>query len=290
MRLPKKLILYIVVIACVVSCSKQSTTPPPDETVASTLLNSSYGTDEKQKMDIYLPAGRSTATTKAILLLHGGAWILGDKTDFGPFVDTLKKRLPDYAIFNINYRLSAFPNSLFPTQENDVKAAVNFISSNSATYKISNKMVIAGASAGAHLAMLQAYKNSTPIKFNAVVNFFGPTDLIELYNNPGSIPQNTIASIIGATPASNNTLYLQSSPINFAVAGSACPTLILQGTNDPLVNHITQSEALRNKLQLANVPVQYVAYAGKGHGDDWDAATYANAFNNIQSFLALHNP
>jgi acetyl esterase/lipase len=286
----KSIFLYVAIVLCLAGCSKEQSPTSTDPNAASTLLNASYGTDAKQKMDIYLPANRSAATTKAILLLHGGAWITGDKGDFTAFVDTLKKRLPDYAIFNINYRLSAFPNNLFPTQENDVKAAIAYINDKRAEFKISDKMILAGASAGAHLALLHAYKNSTPIKFKAVIDFFGPTDLVELYNNPGAIPQNTIAQIIGTTPVANLALYQQSSPISFANAGMACPTLILQGTNDPLVNHIAQSEALRNKLQAATVAVQYIAYPGKGHGDDWDAATYADAFNNIQNFVALHNP
>jgi acetyl esterase/lipase len=44
--------------------------------------NVSYGTDASQKMDIYLPPGRTTAATKAIILIHGGGWSSGDKSDF----------------------------------------------------------------------------------------------------------------------------------------------------------------------------------------------------------------
>ncbi len=71
-----------------------------------TMSNVAYGTDPLQKMDIYLPANRSTATTKVMILIHGGGWISGDKADFAPNMDTLKKRIPDYAIFNLNYRFT----------------------------------------------------------------------------------------------------------------------------------------------------------------------------------------
>jgi len=100
---------------------------------AQTLTDVSYGTDAAQKMDIYLPANRTTASTKVIVLVHGGAWSSGNKTDLSTLqvgmviTDTLKTRFPDFAIFNINYRLSTGTVNLFPTQENDMKAAVQFI-------------------------------------------------------------------------------------------------------------------------------------------------------------------
>ncbi|MBK8496196.1 MAG: alpha/beta hydrolase [Chitinophagaceae bacterium] len=112
-----------------------------------TTLNVAYGTDPLQKMDIYLPANRSVATTKVIILIHGGAWISGDKSEFNPaIIDSLKNRVPDYAIFNINYRLGALPTTnVFPTQELDVKAAVEFIFGNRASYLVSDKFVLMGS-------------------------------------------------------------------------------------------------------------------------------------------------
>ena len=111
----------------------------------------------------------------------------------------------------------------------------------------------------------------------------------DLYNNPGLVPQATVSNIVGATPTSNPALYFQSSPINYATSSGACPTIILQGSADPLVNATSQSWALRNKLELEGVPVQYVEYAGGGHGN-WSNSTYSDAFSKIQAFIELHNP
>ena len=154
---------------------------------------------------------------------------------------------------------------------------------------ISDNFSMLGASAGAHLALLQAYKYSVPVKAKVVVDFFGPTNLNDLYNNPGVVPQSTIEAIVGATPVSNPALYFQSSPINYATGSAACPTIILQGSADLLVNATSQSFALKNKLELEGVPVQYVEYAGAGHGD-WNTATFSDAFNKIQAFVNLYNP
>lgn len=249
--------------------------------------NVAYGTDPLQKMDIYLPANRSTATTKVIILIHGGGWVSGDKTDFtSANLDTIKKRMPGYAIFNINYRLGALPaTNTFPTQELDVKAAVEYIYGNRNNYLVSEKFVLMGASAGAHLALLQAYKYTSPVKIKAVVDFFGPTDMVAMYNdNPGS--QLAFAALLNGTPATNLSMYQQSSPIFFVNAANS-PTIILQGGADPLVNATTQSVALKSKLDIAGVTSQYVYYATGGHGD-WDVATYTDAYNNIQAFLSAN--
>jgi acetyl esterase/lipase len=287
----RNLFLFAFVSILVISCKKESSDNNGGDVIAaSTVLNVAYGTDPLQKMDVYLPAGRTTATTKVMVLIHGGAYVSEDKTDFNAYVDTLKRRFPKYAIFNINYRLATPPTNTFPTQETDVKAALDFISGKTSEYLISTKFVLLGASAGAHLALLQAYKYSSPVKIKVVVDFFGPTSINELYDNPGLIPPASIALIVGGTPTSNPDIYQQSSPINFVTATAACPTIILQGSDDPIVSANRQSAPLWGKMQMLLLPVQYVQYSGKGHGDDWDNATLFDAFDRIQSFVNQYNP
>ena len=279
-------IILLLFFPFLLGCQKESVPDAPASVPALTLADVPYGPDPAQKMDIYLPAGRSTTETKVIILLHGGAWATGDKTDFSEYVDTLKRRIQDYAIFNVNYRLSTGISNLFPTQENDVKSAVEFIYSKRNEYKISDKYVLLGASAGAHLALLQGYKQNSPVKVKAIVDFFGPTDMVEVYNNPASsqVPSATVALIVGATPGSNPTLYQQSSPINFVTAQSP-PTIILQGGTDPLVSP-SQSVALKTKLEAMGVAHQYVLYPTEGHG--WYGSNLIDSFNKIYAFLATH--
>ena len=285
----KKYISGLIILSVLISCKKTDNTTVIIPVSASAMLNVSYGADPLQKMDIYLPANRTTATTKVLILIHGGGWTGGDKGDFtaAGVVDTLKLRLPDYAIININYRLASAPaNNTFPTQETDTKAAVDFIYSNRGTYLISNKFVLLGASAGGHLSLLEAYKYHSPVNIKAVVDFFGPTDMTDLYNNPGAYPPLAIAALMNGTPSTNPILYQQSSPIYFANS-SSCPTIILQGGLDPLVNPTTQSLALKNKLSASGVINQYVFYPLGGHGG-WDAATNLDANNKIMAFLTAY--
>ena len=279
-------------IFAITSCKKKEVVPD-GAVAAKTILNVSYGTDALQNMDVYLPAGRTTASTKVLVMIHGGGWYSGDKADavYQPFVDSIRRRFPEYAIFNINYRLSAAPSNLFPAQENDVKAALTFIYGKSSEYLISDKYILAGASAGAHLAMLQAYKYSVPVKPKAVVSFFGPSDLTDMYNNPvGGNPALSLAlaSVIGKTPSQDAAIYTNSSPVTFISASSAMPTILLHGGTDVLVN-ASQSVAVKNKLTTAGISNQYVFYATGGHGD-WNNATYFDAFTKIEAFLRLYVP
>ena len=249
---------------------------------SSTYLNVAYGSDPKQVMDVYLPAGRNVSSTKVMFLIHGGSWSGGDKSTFSGYVDSLKRHLPTYALVNINYRLANFSQNKFPTQENDIKAAITAVISKAGDYNISNKAVLLGASAGAHLALLQAYKYMDPVQIKAVVSFFGPTDIADMYNFPAypQVPQ-LLQLLLGGTPSSNPEVYRQSSPINF-VTQQTCPTLIFQGGRDLLVNP-KQATLLEDTLKKAGVVSELIVYPNEGHG--WHGLSLGDSFEKIGEFL-----
>lgn len=281
-----KICFSLLLLVSIAGC-KKSDTQATNQTVAKTILNVSYGTELLQKMDVYLPPNRSANSTKVMVMIHGGSWTGGDKNDFNAYVDTMKRRLPEYAIFNINYRLAAGASNLFPTQENDVRKAIEFIYDKRSEYEVSDQLVIVGASAGGHLAMLQAYKYSSPVKVKAVVDFFGPTDMRAMYENPtipgGEIP---IYNVMGQTPAQDSLLYAHSSPVNYINASSP-PTILLHGGIDILVRP-SQSENAFNKLQSFSVATEYVFYPMENHG--WTGNNLHDSFNRIMAFLQTHVP
>jgi acetyl esterase/lipase len=278
-------ILLFTGLIVLMACKKSATSPAVgNPAVADSLINISYGSDGRQKMDIYLPANRSVTGTKALFLIHGGGWNEGDKADFTGAVAGLQSVLPDYAIININYRLVASNQNLFPAQENDVKAAAEFIFAKKNDYSISDKWVFLGASAGGHLALLQSYKYNSPVKPKAVISFFGPTDLTSLYNANNPSIALLLLGVTGTTPALNPTLYQQSSPISFVNAQSP-PTMLLQGGADPLIPP-SQSTLLINKLQSTGVANQYVFYPTEGHG--WTGTNLLDSYAKIVAFLQLH--
>jgi acetyl esterase/lipase len=270
----------ILAMLTIVSCKDKGNAEV--ELQATSRLDVAYGADPQQRMDYYLPAGRSSANTKVMVLIHGGAWAGGDKSDFTAYVDTLKRRLPDYAFFNINYRIATTSGNAFPTQENDVKAALDFIYNKRSELNISDQFVLLGASAGGHLALLQAYKYASSIKIKAVVNFFGPSNMVDMFTNPPSqVNPLLIATLVGGTPSSNADAYFQSSPINFVTAQSP-PTITFQGGLDPLVRP-SQQVALHAKLQTNGVVNEYVLYPNEYHG--WFGANLTRSFDKLEAFL-----
>lgn len=248
-------------------------------------LNVAYGNDARQVMDIYLPANRSHHSTKSLILIHGGGWNSGSKEEFSTYIDSFTQRMPDFAIFNLNYRLVS-SGYLFPAQEEDVKTAVDFIVSKAETYHISKDgLVLLGVSAGAHLALLQAYKYPSP-KIQAVIDYFGPTDLIAMYEKPWHplVPL-ALQMITGTAPDAAKELFRTSSPVNFVTPGSP-PTLMLHGGKDQVVD-VSQSKALAQKLEAAGVKHQLEIYPHERHGR-WYGNTLTSSFNCIENFLKMH--
>lgn len=248
------------------------------------MTNVSYGSDSANNIDVYLPAGRDTANTKVLLFIHGGSWSGGNKSEFANAIPALRPKLQDFAIFNMDYRLAHNDSTRFPAQITDLQAALNFIQSKAGEYKINaNKIGLVGASAGAHLALLEAYKNNANGKIKAVVDLFGPADLTDLYNNH-PIPAQArpvIVNFLGATPATNPNIYLQASPVNFVNAQSV-PTKIFHGTDD-IVVPLAQSTALKAKLEANKVKVDMTIYSGEGHG--WQGNNLLDTYQKTIDFI-----
>jgi acetyl esterase/lipase len=282
----KKVILTIFISIVFFSCKKSTDNNVAQPTSEKIELDVAYATSSpQQKMDVYLPANRSSTITFPVIMIHGGSWSGGDKADFNNDILTLKTLLGrDYAIFNINYRLANGTTVLIPQQISDIDAAMAFINSNAATYNINtNKFGVMGASAGGHLALLKSYRSNSDNKIKVVVDLFGPTDMTWMYNNHPipTLTQPIIVNAVSGTPTSNATGYTNASPINFVIA-TAPPTIIFHGTIDPIVP-ISESDRLQARLQAAGVIRQYIVYTGESHG--WGGTNLADTYNKAVTFI-----
>ena len=266
------------------SCNKSEKAEEEKALTQLNMINVAYGSDSAQKMDVYLPANRNTTDTKIALFIHGGSWSGGDKMDFNEAINVLKQKLPDYAMININYRLAYYGRNRFPAQIDDIQSALDFIKNNADKYQVNtDKIVLIGASAGAHLALLHAYKYNEDNRVKAVVDLFGPTDLTDLYHRHPvpAASQPVLVNLLGSTPATNAGLYKAASPINF-ITTSTVPTKIFHGAGDYVVP-INQSNALKAKLQANNVKVDMTVYPTEGHG--WYGNNLADTYTKTVQFL-----
>jgi len=115
-----------------------------------------YGASAKQAIDVYIPPGAKGAPV--IVMVHGGAWKIGDKANTGSIENKLKHWLPSgYVFVSVNYRL--LPEAMAQDQAQDVAAALRLVQARAGEWGGDpRRIVLMGHSAGAHLAALLSSK------------------------------------------------------------------------------------------------------------------------------------
>ena len=106
-----------------------------------------YGSDPRQKLDVYRPASGSADVT--MVYIPGGGFVGGDKNSGGAFYGNLGNYFADHGILTIvaNYRLA--PAAAWPAGAQDVAGAVAWARANAKKYGGNpDRIVIYGQSAG----------------------------------------------------------------------------------------------------------------------------------------------
>ena len=250
------LFFFIISIGCKKAVDQTATT-----LTSLDLQNVSYGNHVRNSLDIYLPERRDTKTP-VILLVHGGSWFEGDKSAFTDLAKYWRDK--GYAAATMNYRFTNTPEkSIHPAQVNDIAKAIEFIGSKSAEWKISSdKFALQGASAGAHLSLLFAYKYDTANKVKAVISMAGPTDLTAT-GSAGTAQAQVVQWLIGFSYQANPSAYAEASPISH-VTSSSKPTLLFHGKKDMVVPY-QQAVDLKNKLVQFGTVHKLISYEDTGH-------------------------
>ena len=140
----------------------------------------SYGSNEKQKIDLY-----EGSSDKVLIWIHGGGWLFGDKRSerwikrfHNHFIDHEKLN-----VYMIGYRVG---EDTAPDAVNDVICAYKEIVVDAVAKNLSvDDIVVSGASAGGHLALMVGLSNeynlehscNTPTRPKAVINLFGITEI-----------------------------------------------------------------------------------------------------------------
>lgn len=249
-----------------IACSEPEEVPLNlDPSIAVEIKNDPYGNHPRQVLDIYLPANRSSDRTKLFIWIHGGAWTDGDKSEFVEFKPHLDAVLQDYAFVAVNYRLFNITtgSNRFPNQEEDIQNMMEYVKSRLDDWDLSDKVILAGGSAGGHLTLLHSYKNNSDGMVKAAVAFFPPTDF-PTFHGFNFFTTALIEALIGGTPSSNPTGYENSSPVNF-IRSTSVPTVFFHGTADNVVP-IQQSKLLEDRLKRSNVPFFKEYIQNGGHG------------------------
>lgn len=233
------------------------------------------GGHERHKLDIYTPENATPgAKLPLVVWVHGGGWQNGSKNA----CPALWLVPHGYVVASINYRLSS--HATYPAQIEDCKAAIRWLRANAAAHGIDGARIgVWGSSAGGHLVALLGVtgdvKNfdtgenlGVSSAVQAVCDFFGPTDFLQMSKFPSTIPHDSPTSpeskLIGGAIQEHKDKVARANPLTFVSRGDA-PFLILHGDKDPLVP-IHQSELLEAALKQAGVEVTLVTLEGAGHG------------------------
>jgi acetyl esterase/lipase len=221
--------------------------------------------DGPLRMDVYLPAGGAPAP--GVVVVHGGSWRGGDRTELAPLNRYLAAR--GYLVASVDYRLA--PAHRAADVQADVAAALAFLKANAAALGMDPaRMVLLGRSAGGQVALLAAFTaNDSAIR--GVVSFYGPADLLWGYAHPPNPSvldgRLMLRQYLGGAPAGVRDAYLAASPIRF-VGPRTPPVLLIHGGRDELVS-AHHADLLSRRLALFARPHLFVRLPWATHGCDY---------------------
>jgi len=282
----KKYVFLLFILTIFLSCNDKNITFK-DGVSFKIEENISYGENTSQKLDFYLPQNKDSI--KGIfVLIHGGGWKAGDKSNLTYFTLSMMEKFPDYAFANINYRLADDHSFILPTQTDDIDNALELLVKKSEELKLNPKFILIGNSAGAHLSMLYAYnrifesKHRTNVK--AVVNIVGPADLthpdFRNYSDYSFVEKKMIDAT-QPTPTYITNIDIPN-PV-FWINENTPATISFYGNNDQVIP-LSQKKILDSVLNKNKVVNQSFEFPG-GHLD-WDNEKNAPIIiNRIDEFL-----
>jgi len=239
-----------------------------------------YGADSLQALDLWVPTG--TKAAPLVLYVHGGGWKRGSKNNATGRAMPAHMMAQGYAFASIDYRL--VPRNTVEEQAGDVAAALAYVLKRADALGIDRRrVVLAGHSAGAHLAALvgtdERYLKSAGLSF-ADIDGVMPNDGAA-YDVPTQVTTGpklmtpTYAQAFGTDPARQAKL----SPTLNAAAPNA-PAFLLLHVQRP--DAIAQTKALAEALQRGGSKAQIGSVPGLTRGPArW--RTLAEAGSRIKS-------
>jgi acetyl esterase len=207
----------------------------------------------------------------AIIYIHGGGWVLGDRTTHDRLVRELAVGANAALIF-VDYERS--PETRYPTAIEQGYAVAKYVADNARTLNVdASRMVIAGDSVGGNMSAAIALlaKERRGPQFIAQLLFYPVTDAsmsTGSYDEFADGPWLTKSSMTWFwdqyLPDKSKRMDIHVSPLQASVEqlSGLPPTLLLVDENDVLRD---EGEAYGRKLSQAGVRVTTVRYNGTIH-------------------------
>lgn len=247
------------------------------------------------RLDLYRPT-KVDRPPPVVVWVHGGAWRRGSREQM-PLRGLVARGI---AVASVDYRLS--PVAKFPAQVHDIKAAIRFLRANAKQLEVdSQRLAIAGASAGGHLAAVVGVSHGNASlegnvgehdqqssAVDAIVDYYGPTNFQTILQQSTphglSVRVPALQLLIGGRPEEFPELAKVGSAVEH-VDPEDPPLLMIHGDQDPQVP-INQSHELHGRYKSAGLSAHLEVLHGGAHGgaEFYDAQRTALVYD----FLTKH--
>ena len=207
----------------------------------------------------------------AIVIVHGGGWREGDKTQLGGYGLLLARE--GFVCLCTSYRLSQ--EERWPAQIQDVKAAIRWIRGNSDRLSIDPERIgISGNSAGGHLSLMAGLKeviddfegedgyNDVSSEIKAVCSIYPPAQIRKYENSDVTV--DAYKALMGDEAQQED--YDLASPL-LQIQEDFPPTMLIHGSTDSVVS-LSDSTDLYDKLTNLGVPTELHIFSEEEHAFD----------------------
>ncbi|NCD71631.1 alpha/beta hydrolase [Mucilaginibacter agri] len=225
--------------------------------------NLSYPNLDKQPLpiDAFYPKKHSKKKLPAIIIIHGGGWRSGNRTQHYPLAERLAEN--GFVCFTPAYRLST--EALFPAAVQDLKSAISWVRTNANRFNIdTNKIAVLGFSAGGQLAALLGTTANNSIFTNgdkdfnkyavqAIVDIDGILAFIHPESGEGDDSKTISAATnwFGYNKKDEPNLYEMASALSY-VGSHTPPTLFVNSSVDRMHAGRNDFVAELNKFGIYN--------------------------------------
>lgn len=257
MRLPLASLLFV----CAPLCAQVTRYRDPVFAQVQRTNNVAYGSavnrftqqTEVLRLDLYQPSGDTATERPAVVVVHGGGFVGGDKGTGQMVQQATNLARRGYVAVSINYRLAPNGSPITPDvvtdAMHDCKAAIRWLRASANPLRIDERRIASiGSSAGGYTVLSAAY---SPGEGNS--------------GNPGFSSQ--VACVVDQWGKLGVLTDLE--------AGEA-PVFIVHGTNDPTVPYSNATD-LKARADLVGVPAELHPIVGAGH------APWTEYFTNYES-------
>ncbi|TDD84901.1 alpha/beta hydrolase [Actinomadura darangshiensis] len=254
-----------------------------------------YGKASAQKIDAYWRKAGPRATPRpAVLLLHGGYWLGGDKAGGWKY---FARRLTEegFVVLSANYRLA--PRAQWPAQRDDALSALDFIKKNARLWNVDpDRVAVLGSSAGGHLATQLGALGTGTRQVRGVIALSPPNNPFLAFKDgavPGAGPREqrlrqAVVDLVHCRPgtaaaAACWTVLDDASTVTHVSAGDA-PMLLMHATGDFVP--VAQSTGLASALRGAGVQATVKTVKGDFHAAEM--LEDENTYPTIVAWLKKH--